>query len=263
MVEKVLHITPRAGQAAVAGVGAGFAARDAAFLNGISGHELELDDTASSNLGHPTVAVLPTLLALGEELDSPGAELIRAFAVATEVECKVGQICAHALHERGWHASSITGVLGAAAGAAYLYRLPRMEIVNCLGLAASMASGVRENFGTDAKSVHIGKCASDGVLAAQLAREGCTVSPTALDGREGYLYEYTGQRFGPFDDNWFAALGNRYDICSPGFAIKQYPSCSSTHRAGQYACQLLPGGYLRPRNTAPYQSHHIGARRPV
>ena len=231
VVEKALRITPRAGGATAAGIGPGFSARDAAFLNGISGHELELDDTSSSNLGHPTVAVLPTLLALGEELNCSGGELVRAFAVATEVECKVGRICAHALHERGWHASSITGVVGAAAGAAYLYRLPREKIVNCLGLAASMASGVRENFGTDAKSVHIGKCAADGVLAAQLAREGCTASPAALDGREGYLYEYTGQRFGPFDDAWAATLGHRYDVCSPGFAIKQYPSCSSTHRA--------------------------------
>lgn len=166
VVEKAARVIPRAGKATLAGIGGGFSARDAAFLNGISGHELELDDTSSSNLGHPTVAVLPALLALGEELNSPGEELIRAFAVATEVECKLGRLCAHALHERGWHASSVTGIVGAAAGAAYLLKLKEKELVNCLGIAASMAAGVRENFGTDTKSLHIGKAAADGLLAA-------------------------------------------------------------------------------------------------
>lgn len=219
------------GGATAVGIGGGIAARDAAFLNGLAGHELELDDTSSSNLGHPTVAVLPTVLALGEELGSTGVEVLEAFAVATEVECKVGRICARALHRRGWHASSITGVVGAAAGAARLLGLNREQTGYALGLAASMASGVRENFGTAAKSVHIGKTAADGVLAALLAREGFNASPTALDGQEGYLYEYTGERFGPFDGDFAATLGNPYDVCVPGFAIKQYPSCSSTHRA--------------------------------
>ena len=127
VVEKAARVIPRAGKATLAGIGGGFSARDAAFLNGISGHELELDDTSSSNLGHPTVAVLPALLALGEELNSPGEELIRAFAVATEVECKLGRLCAHALHERGWHASSDIGTVGAAAGAAYLLKLKEKE----------------------------------------------------------------------------------------------------------------------------------------
>lgn len=231
VVQRTLTITEGSGRATVAGIGRNFSMRDAAFLNGISGHELELDDTASSNLGHPTVAVLPTLLAIGEETGASGAQLIQAFAVATEVECKLGRICAHALHERGWHASSITGVIGAAAGGAYLLKLDQKKTEHCLGLAASMASGVRENFGTDTKSVHIGKCASDGVLAALLAGAGYTASAAALDGREGYLYEYTNQRFEPFGADWAETLGRAYDIASPGFAIKQYPSCSSTHRA--------------------------------
>lgn len=228
VVEKAARVIPRAGKATLAGIGGGFSARDAAFLNGISGHELELDDTSSSNLGHPTVAVLPALLALGEELNSPGEELIRAFAVATEVECKLGRLCAHALHERGWHASSVTGIVGAAAGAAYLLKLKEKELVNCLGIAASMAAGVRENFGTDtSRSYRQGGCGwTSGGLSG---REGCTASSSALDGREGYLYEYSGLRFDPFGSDWYKTLGNRYDVCTPGFAIKQYPSCSSTH----------------------------------
>ena len=206
VVEKAARVIPRAGKATLAGIGGGFSARDAAFLNGISGHELELDDTSSSNLGHPTVAVLPALLALGEELNSPGEELIRAFAVATEVECKLGRLCAHALHERGWHASSVTGIVGAAAGAAYLLKLKEKELVNCLGIA--------------------------------------------LDGREGYLYEYSGLRFDPFGSDWYKTLGNRYDVCTPGFAIKQYPSCSSTHRAVDAFVDLAQVHHFQPEDIA-------------
>ena len=108
------------------------------------------------------------------------------------------------------------------------FEIEGKELVNCLGIAASMAAGVRENFGTDTRSLHIGKAAADGLLAACLAREGCTASSSALDGREGYLYEYSGLRFDPFGSDWYKTLGNRYDVCTPGFAIKQYPSCSST-----------------------------------
>ena len=231
MARQAAQVMGAPGGATAVGFGRTYAARDAAFLNGVSGHELELDDTSSSNLGHPTVAVLPTVLALGEELGSSGEEVLSAFAVATEVECKLGRICARSLHERGWHASSVTGVVGAAAGAAKLLGLDFQHTCWALGLAASMASGVRENFGTAAKSVHIGKTAADGVTAALLAREGVNASLSALDGREGYLYEYTGKRFGPFGEEFAATLGADYDVCSPGFAIKQYPSCSSTHRA--------------------------------
>lgn len=205
--------------------------RDAAFVNGISGHELELDDTSSSNLGHPTVAVLPSLLALAEERGCTGKRLIESFLIATEVECKIGRICAKKLHERGWHCSSITGVIGAACGCAYLIRLSETKICNAIGIAASMAAGIRENFGTLTKSIHIGKTAEDGMRAALLAEEGFTSSLYALEGNEGYIFEYTGLRDdkGSFD-KIIDSMGKDWDICSPGFTIKQHPSCSSTHR---------------------------------
>ena len=169
VVKQLLPVYNAPGCCTLVGLKGTVSANNAAFLNGISGHELELDDTSSSNLGHPTVAVLPSVLAVGEERASSGEEVLKAFILATEVECKIGRICAAELHRRGWHASSITGVLGAAAGAGYLYGQDSTAMRNTLGIAASMASGVRENFGTSTKSVHIGKTAGDGVLAAQMA----------------------------------------------------------------------------------------------
>ena len=136
------------------------------FVNGISGHELELDDTSSSNLGHPTVAVLPALLAIGEETGCSGRLLLEGFLIATEVTCKLGRICAKRLHAKGWHCSSVTAGIGAAAGCAYLLGLSQEQTSHALGIAASMASGLRENFGTQTKSIHIGKCAEDGYRAS-------------------------------------------------------------------------------------------------
>ena len=184
VVRQTLPVYAAPGKSTIIGVGKGYSAQGAAFINGVSGHELELDDTCSSNLGHPTVAVLPALLAVGEELGSSGEQILKSFLYATEIECKVGRICAAELHRRGWHASSITGVLGAAAGCGYLYGQDAATLRNTLGIAASMASGVRENFGTTTKSVHIGKTAGDGVIAAQLANQGVTASPRALEGHE-------------------------------------------------------------------------------
>ncbi|MBE6990083.1 MAG: MmgE/PrpD family protein [Ruminococcaceae bacterium] len=230
-VKAALAVADGAGCCTVVGSGQRLSGRDAAFVNGISGHELELDDTSSSNLGHPTVAVLPALLAVGEEIGCSGQRLLESFLIATEVTCKVGRICAHKLHEKGWHCSSITAGLGAAAGCAYLLELDREQICHAIGIAASMASGIRENFGTLTKSVHIGKVAEDGYRAAKLAQAGFTSSPVALEGREGFLYEYADLR--EQDDAFhtiLASMGRDWDICAPGFTLKRWPSCSSCHR---------------------------------
>ena len=250
VVRQLLPVYTAPGGCTLVGLPNTVSANNAAFLNGISGHELELDDTSSSNLGHPTVAVLPSVLAVGEERASSGQEVLKAFILATEVECKIGRICAAELHRRGWHASSITGVLGAAAGAGYLYGQDSTAMRNTLGIAASMASGVRENFGTSTKSVHIGKTAGDGVLAAQMANCGITASPSALEGHEGYLREYAGFDGVTFGDDFTRTLGAPYDLCSSGFAIKLYPSCSSTHRAIDALTELIRENDLKAADIA-------------
>lgn len=230
-------VSSNIGEATIAGRGTGFTAEDAAFVNGIAVHELELDDTSSSNLGHPTAAVLPALLALAEELDRGGMALLESFAVATEIECKIGRICARELHRKGWHASSITGVIGAAAGCGSLLGLGEEQMMDCLGIAASMASGIRQNFGTSTKSIHMGKTAQDGIRAARLALAGFTSSEAALDGREGYLSLYADLHSGLW--NAERSLGDPYDVCEPGFTLKRYPSCSSTHRAVDAILELI------------------------
>lgn len=245
-VEMAAAAVPKGGSCTVLGTGMKVSDRDAAFINGISGHELELDDTSSSNLGHPTVAVLSALLALGEEYHLSGQKIVEAFLIATEIQCKVGRIIAKKLHEKGWHCSSITGVIGAAGGCAYLLGMDHGQVQNAIGIAASMASGVRENFGTLTKSIHIGKTAEDGLRAAVLAKNGFTSSPEALEGKEGYIFEYAGLRDedGLFEEI-LLSMGKPWDICSPGFTLKRYPSCSSGHRPVDALIDLIEENGLK------------------
>lgn len=231
VIDKLQKNINTLGDATILGKGKKYFLEEAAFVNGISGHEFELDDTSSSNLGHPTVAVLPALLAIAEKEKKSGMELIKSFLIATEIECKIGRICAKELHKKGWHASTITGIIGAAAGGAYLLNLNKEETENCLGIAASMASGVRQNFGTETKSVQIGLVSKNAIIASSLAKNGITASKEALDGKEGYLYEYAGKHYDSSEFPTVNSLGHEFDICSPGFTLKRYPSCSSTHRA--------------------------------
>ena len=219
------------GSVSVAGHRKTLSARDAAMVGGIAGHVLELDDTCSSNMGHPTVAVLPAILAVAEEENSTGLDVLMAFLLATEIECKIGRLCARTIHKKGWHATSVLGVFGAAAGAGLIMGLNEGQLSAALGIAASFASGVRDNFSSPVKALHIGKVNADGVYAAMLARAGISSALTAIDGNEGFLRLYAGDGFILPDDEFYASLGNPFDIAKPGFTIKKHPSCSSTHRA--------------------------------
>ncbi|MBR3053561.1 MAG: MmgE/PrpD family protein, partial [Firmicutes bacterium] len=160
----------KVGNCSLLGSGVKLSPRDAAFLNGISGHDYELDDTGISGQGHPSVVVLPAVLAQAEEQDADGLTLIKAFLIAQEVENRIGGIIAWECHEKGWHTSGLEGALGASAGVSYLLGLDSKKVQNAIGIAASFVSGLRENFGTMTKCVHIGKTNEDGLRAAYLAK---------------------------------------------------------------------------------------------
>ena len=188
----------------------------------------------------PTVAVFA-----GTAGDRRRDRLFRAAAAGGLPHChggdvQAGRICAKRLHAKGWHCSSVTAGIGAAAGCAYLLGLSQEQTSHALGIAASMASGLRENFGTQTKSIHIGKCAEDGYRAARLAQAGFTSSTVALEGKEGFLYEYADLREeGDEFHRIMASMGHDWDICAPGFTLKRWPSCSSTHRPVDAIMELI------------------------
>ena len=135
----------------------------AALANGTFGHALDFDDINRSLRGHPTVPVLPAALAVGEELKSSGKEFLEAYLIGFEVEAKLGAALNPYLFEAGWYPTSVLGVMGAAAASAKLLKLDSKKVCTALGIAASQASGLRQNFGTMTKPLHAGQTAKSGV----------------------------------------------------------------------------------------------------
>ncbi len=200
----------------------------AALANGAAGHAHDFDDTNFALLGHPSVPLLAAALACGEAEMADGATVALAYAIGFEVDAALGAALNPDHYTRGWHATTSIGTLGCAAAAARMLGLDASETRHALGIAASLASGLKENFGSMTKPYHAGHAARNGVLAAQLARGGLTASASALDGRQGYAAAFSGTVL-PADV--FDRLGQRWEIVTSGIAVKPYPSCALTHSA--------------------------------
>ena len=200
----------------------------AALANGAAGHAHDFDDTSFALLGHPSVPLLSAALASAEAETADGAALALAYIVGFEVDAALGLAVNPAHYTRGWHATSTIGTLGCAAAAARLLGLDATQTRHALGIAASLASGLKENFGSMTKPFHAGNAAQSGVRAAQLAREGLTASDSALEGRQGYLAAFSGA--GP-EAAALDSLGRRWELTASGIAVKPYPSCALTHSA--------------------------------
>jgi 2-methylcitrate dehydratase PrpD len=203
---------------------------DAALANGTAGHALDYDDVQSSLSGHPSAPILPAALALGEWRRASGEAFLTAFVVGVEIEAKLGRAMNPGHYETGWHATSTLGVFGAAAAAARLLGLPADRAAHALAIAASMASGIKANFGTDCKPLHVGHAARCGIEAALLAEAGFTGNPRALEHGDGFGSTHVaGNR--PAWDLTTAALGSPHDLVDPGIGVKRFPACASTHQA--------------------------------
>ena len=159
----------------------------AALANGTAAHALDFDDTNFTMIGHPSAPVLSAALAAGELALADGRALVHAFLLGFEVETTLAEVLNPAHYERGFHATGTLGTMGAAATTARLLGLDPRQTGTALAIAASQASGLKENFGTMTKPFHAGHAARSGVLSALLAREGFTASERALEGPQGYF----------------------------------------------------------------------------
>jgi 2-methylcitrate dehydratase PrpD len=217
-------------EATLVGAPSRASAEDAALANGTAAHALDYDDLHQSLSGHPSVPVLPAALALAEREHLSGAALITAFVVGVEIEARLGRAMNPGLYEVGWHATSTLGVFGAAAAASNLLGLSAERTAQALAIAASMASGIKANFGTDCKPLHAGHAARCGLEAALLARAGFTGNPRALEHGDGFGSTY-GAGGKPAWDLATAGLGAPHEIVDPGVGVKRFPACASTHQA--------------------------------
>ncbi|MVW79633.1 MmgE/PrpD family protein [Bordetella sp. 02P26C-1] len=202
---------------------------DAAFYNGLIGHVLDFDDVSSPLRGHPSVVMLPALLALGASRRSSGIRLASAYAVGLEVMVKIARAMVSDHYARGWHASTTIGVVGAAAACSHLIGLSVEQTANAIGLAVAQASGTQASFGTMAKSFQTGHCNASALRAALLAEAGMDAASDALDGRQGFIKLYGN---GESLDEQMENLGCApLELVSSGLEIKKYPMCYAAHRS--------------------------------
>ena len=201
----------------------------ASLINGVLAHALDFDDVNDSCMGHPSAPLVPAILALGEEIGASGAQVLEAFLIGFELECKLGLAIGNAHYAKGWHATATTGTMAAAAACAKLLGLDREQIGMALGIAASSSAGMRINFGTMTKPFHVGQAARGGLMAALLASNGFTATADILDHPIDYTRVFADK--GEADASRIVGtLGIPWDIASPGLVVKKYPCCNSTHR---------------------------------
>jgi 2-methylcitrate dehydratase PrpD len=202
-------------------------ASDAALANGTAAHALDYDDMCFVSLAHPSAPLVAAALAAGEIAGASGRALLDAYIVGFEIEGRLGRVMNPRHYQRGWHCTSTLGTIGAAAAAARLLGLDAATCGHALAIAASEASGVKENFGTMVKPLHAGLAARNGVLAAQLARAGMTASGAAIDGPQGFLAAMDSEHSSLAA--CAADLSSRWEILETGITVKLYPSCAGTH----------------------------------
>ena len=216
----------------------------AALANGVAAHAMDYDDTQLSTskeavyglLTHPTTPVLAAVLAVGEKQRISGQELVLAYVLGVEVECRIADAIHPRHYQSGFHSTATMGGLGAAMAVGKLLGSKEEQLLRSLGIAASMASGLRENFGTMTKPLHAGRAAENGVNAALLARGGFTAAINILEARRGFFNAMAGG----FDESKInGRLGSPYFMKEPGISIKPYPSGSLSHPAQDLILDLV------------------------
>ena len=191
----------------------------AAFINGISSHVDDFDDTTPKNYIHPSAPVASALFGYGSANLVSGRDLLHAFVLGFEVTSRVGNVVYPWHYEAGWHITATAGVFGAAAAIGKVRNLSAQKMVWALGLAATQSAGVRETFGSMAKAMHPGRAAQNGYFSALLAENGFTSGEAGIEGPRGFAFVQSPNRdFSRLLDQ----LGRRYAL--PENTYKPFPT---------------------------------------
>jgi len=181
------------GSASALGLPERLPAAAAALANGTRCHALDFDDTHEAGICHVSAVVVPAALAVADEQDATGGELIDAWLLGSEVALRLAIALASGLYARGVHPPSVCGAFGAAAAAARLRGLDAEQTAHALGVVGSFASGLLEYLsdGAATKPLHAGWAAHAGVQAAALAAAGATGPASVIEGRFGLMRSHT------------------------------------------------------------------------
>jgi 2-methylcitrate dehydratase PrpD len=238
------------GAATVIGAGRKVAPRFAAFANGVGIHADDYDDTQLAVatdrvyglLTHPTAPALPAALAVGELVNASGRQVMLAYHLGVEVECKIAEAIAPRHYQTGFHATATCGTYAAASASASLLGFDVETTQRALSIAGSQSAGLRENFGTMTKPFHAGRASESGVAAAQFAGSGWTAAGRILEAPRGF-FRAAGGGYDP--EAIYQKLGAPWTFASPGISIKPHPSGSLTHPGMTAMLDLIRDNNIR------------------
>jgi 2-methylcitrate dehydratase PrpD len=238
-------------KATLIGTGLKSAPRFAAFVNGISMHADDFDDTQLAIapdrvyglLTHPTSPLLPAIFATAETMSITGKQLLAAYHVGVEVETKIAEAISPRHYGDGFHSTGTCGSFASTSGCAKLRGLTDEQTLYAFGIVGAEAAGLRENFGTMTKPFQAGHAAENGVAATDLAKLGWTAAPQILEAGRGFFHAYGGSYDPAAIMN---KLGNPWTFVTPGVSIKPYPSGSLTHPAMTAALRLIQKYDIKP-----------------
>jgi 2-methylcitrate dehydratase PrpD len=254
-------IAEQDGPALVFGTDKRTAVLDATLVNGTASHALDYDDVSPTLGGHPSAMLVPPIIALGEMLGTSGRDAVTAYVAGFEVETKIARAVHFEHYEKGWHPTATLGIFGTTAAAARLLGLDEAQTETALAIAASLSSGIKANFGTMTKPLHVGQATRNGVFAAFMARDGFTAQGDALERKQGFFEVFNGP--GKYDaDKIFANWADPLDIVEPGLGIKQFPCCGSTHMAISMMLNLVEKHGLTPEMVRHIQIYSHPQRLP-
>ena len=210
------------GVAAALGTHERLAPVPAAFVNGVAGHALDFDDMTAIMIGHPSVALVPAILALAQSSGQGPVAVLDAYVAGFEVATWFGRRMIPAHYDAGWHSTSSIGVFGATAAGARLLGLDAESTLNALAIAASNACGLRANFGSMTKSLHAGQAAETGVRAALLSAGGFTANTGLFDDAGGFFDLY-----GIQSPQRYTLAEGALEIDATGIGLKPYACCGA------------------------------------
>lgn len=231
------------GDCRIVGTGRRVTVENAAFATGILAHTICFDDSGPS---HPSVTVVPGLLAMGEKYHFDGKKILATQVMGYEVFQRLNDVTAEAweMRKRGWHPTGFFGSVTGAAQAAKLLDLDLHTSQTALGIAASLGGGLSQNIGNMGMGLHAGNASRNGVVAAHLAKEGFTADLQPIEGRFGLMDALCG--VGAYDVSVLTkGMGEPLRLKQPGITIKPYPNCWAHHKVLQALLEMVQQYHIK------------------
>lgn len=230
------------GSARVLGRGDQLPETAAAFTNATAGHVHDFDDYTQSMIGHPSVVLVPAILAVGEAENLSGQDAITAYVTGFEAMCHLGTPRIERFYRAGWFSTTLFGTIGATAAVVRLLGLEADQARTALNLSAALAAGLLRHNGTMAKPIQVGQAARSAVTAARYAAADTTAADV-LTGEGGFYDLHIDEAY---PDVGVSLPPDRWALLTEGVHLKKYPCCSDAHTAIAATAAIMAGHDIAP-----------------